>query len=557
MAVKIGQASVSDIQLGTTQIDKVYKGTDVVWKYIPIIYGKCLVGNDFTFNVDNGQTILYFRITSQDADGKYNYRLYHYQGPIKISGVASVANAAQIVSMIVDGSRVPTYYFTGLFLYDWTTIQEFHSSAFNLAVPTNIGLHHIFTNAQNLEVLDMDFTNVIGQYGASTFEGLRKLRDFSFLRSFYRFDVTQGSSMLSEALLLTDTDDLIKFNFTNAVNISGFLSGCTALTDVSVFSQKLSTQNQITNFSSVLKNCSSLESVTAGTWYVNNMTDCNQAFGGCTSLRTIGDISSWPFSQITNTAGFFSGDRELLTICSNGSITLNLTVVTNTSNMFKDCEKLTDAITVVGGASLTQAAGMFQNCNSATFNTDNFDTSHGTNLSNMFSQSPDALKNSGYYTDAYGLKHSNVVENLSITSVCANISGMLPTLWGDDGCLDVSNWDTTSVINMTNFAGAEVNVIFGEGFFNTSLSLIQLDCLTRLNDKHGQWLTKMFQILANHPKTLDSNWEGQTIRFSGYTWNSVIFEGGAGNYTAAAIRLQSAMSDAEEAGWMFTYISTN
>lgn len=360
--------------------------------------------------------------------------------------------------------------------------------------------------------------------------------------------------MLSGALLLTDTDDLIKFNFANAINISGFLSGCTALTDVSVFSQKLSTQNQITNFSSVLNNCSSLESVTAGTWYVNNMTDCHQAFGGCTSLRTIGDISSWPFSQITNTSSMFSGDRELQTICSNGSITLNLTVATNTSNMFKDCVKLADAITVVGGASLTQAEGMFQNCNSATFNLDNFDTSHCTNFKNMFYLSNNALKNSGYYTDAYGLKHSNVVESLSITSACVSIAGMLPTLWGDSGCLDVSNWDTTNVLNMLNFAGGEVNVIFGEGFFNTGLSMIPLECLSWLNDRNGQWLTEMFHILANHPKTLDSNWEGQTIRFSAHTWNNVIFEGGAGNYTAAAIRLQAAMSEAEEAGWMFTHV---
>ena len=74
MAVKIGETSASDIQLGTTQIDKVYKGTDVVWEFVPIIYGKCLVGNDFTFNINSGSTILDFRITSQDADGKYNYR---------------------------------------------------------------------------------------------------------------------------------------------------------------------------------------------------------------------------------------------------------------------------------------------------------------------------------------------------------------------------------------------------------------------------------------------------------------------------------------------------
>ena len=554
MAVKIGETRISDIQLGTTQIDKVYKGTDVVWEFVPIIYGKCLVGNDFTFTTENGRNVMYFHITGQDGDGKYNYRLYQYQGSIVISSVASVANAAQIVSMVVDGSRVPTGYFTGLFLYGWTTIQEFHSSAFNLASPIRITMHHIFTNAQNLEVLDMDFTNVIGQYGASTFQGLGKLRDFSFLRSFYRFDITYGGSMFSGALLLTDTDDLVKFNFANAVNIGGFLSGCSALTDVSVFSQKLSAQNQITDFSSVLKDCASLVSVTAGTWYVNNMTDCNQAFGGCTSLRTIGDISGWPFSQITNTASMFSGDGELQTICANGSITLTLTVVTNTSYMFRNCMKLTDAITVAGGASLTQAAGMFQNCNSATFYIDDFDTSHCTTFNNMFFQCSDALKNSGYYTDAYGLKHSNVVENLKITSACINISGMLPTLWSDDGCLDVSNWDTTNVTHMTNFAGAEVNVIFGEGFFNTALSLIPLECLAWLNDKNGQWLTEMFNILANHPKTLDSNWEGQTIRFSAHTWNNVIFEGGAGNYTAAAIRLQSAMSDAEEAGWMFTHV---
>ena len=554
MAVMIGETSVNDIQLGTTQIDKVYKGTDVVWEFVPIIYGKCLVGNDFTFSSDDGRSILYFRITGQDADGKYNYRLYQYQGAIIINSVASVANAAQIVSMVVDGSRVSQNFYSGLFMYRWTTIQEFHSSALNLASPTSSLFNHIFMGAQNLEVIDVDFTNIIGSYGYNAFRDLKKLRDFSFLRSFYRFDVTQGSSMFRGDLLLTNTDDLIKLNFANATTVAGFFADCIALTDVSVFSQKLSTQNRITSFAEVLSNCSSLGSVSVGLWYVNNMTDCNKAFSGCTSLRTIGDISSWPFSQITNTASMFSGDGELLTICANGSITLTLTVVTNTSYMFEGCVKLTDAITVAGGASLTQAEGMFQNCNSATFNTDNFDTSHCTNFKNMFYLSGNALKNSGYYTDAYGLKHSNVVENLSITSACTNISNMIPTLWTDAGCLDVSDWDTTNVVSMVNFAGAEANVIFGEGFFNTALSLIPLECLAYLNDRNGQWLTEMFNILANHPKTLNDNWEGQTIRFSAHTWNNVIFEGGAGNYTAAAIRLQSAMSDAEEAGWMFTHV---
>lgn len=81
MAVKIGQASIDDIQLGTTQIDKVYKGTDVVWE-APFygVRGVTTSPSDFLTGVAEESTERYeCKITGDNGDGTYTFE---YKGKI-------------------------------------------------------------------------------------------------------------------------------------------------------------------------------------------------------------------------------------------------------------------------------------------------------------------------------------------------------------------------------------------------------------------------------------------------------------------------------------------
>lgn len=81
MAVKIGETSVSDIQFGTTQIDKVYKGAVVVWE-APFygVRGVTTSPSDFLTGVAEESTERYeCKITGDNGDGTYTFE---YKGKI-------------------------------------------------------------------------------------------------------------------------------------------------------------------------------------------------------------------------------------------------------------------------------------------------------------------------------------------------------------------------------------------------------------------------------------------------------------------------------------------
>jgi hypothetical protein len=74
MAVKIGETSISDIQLGTTQINKVYKGTDVVWEAEFFgIRGITTSSVSFQIGGYQSQPVYTANIVSDNGDGTYTF----------------------------------------------------------------------------------------------------------------------------------------------------------------------------------------------------------------------------------------------------------------------------------------------------------------------------------------------------------------------------------------------------------------------------------------------------------------------------------------------------
>ncbi|MBO7467147.1 MAG: BspA family leucine-rich repeat surface protein, partial [Bacteroidaceae bacterium] len=97
--------------------------------------------------------------------------------------------------------------------------------------------------------------------------------------------------------------------------------------------------DNVTTFSSMFTNCSSLTSVgDLSTWDTSNVTSMYQMFLGCSSLTEL-DLSKWNTSNVTNMRYMFSSCRSLTELELSGWNTGN---VTNTAYMFSSCSSLTE-----------------------------------------------------------------------------------------------------------------------------------------------------------------------------------------------------------------------
>ena len=90
--------------------------------------------------------------------------------------------------------------------------------------------------------------------------------------------------------------------------------------------------------SHIFNNCSSLTSVgDLSSWDVSSLTDASYMFYGCSSLTTLGDLSSWDVSNVTSMNSMFYGCSKLSADCSNWDVSK----VTNHSNFNENATGVT------------------------------------------------------------------------------------------------------------------------------------------------------------------------------------------------------------------------
>ena len=200
-----------------------------------------------------------------------------------------------------------------------------------------------------------------------------------------------------------------------------------------------------------------------GTDYLNteNVTDMSDMFKDCEKLTTL-DVSKFDTKNVTDMSYMFEFCCKLTTLDVSNFDTKN---VTDMSNMFRVCEKLTTLdVSNFDTKNVTDMNNMFSSCDAlTTLDLSNFDTKNVTNMNCMFGwcEALTTLNVSNFDT-------KNVMNMGSMFRSCKALT-----------TLDVSNFDTPYVTDM-------------RGMFERCYALTTLD-LSSFNTKNVTYMSDMFR----------------------------------------------------------------
>lgn len=298
-----------------------------------------------------------------DQPGEINILGYFNNGQIIYQGI----NGGRIIKMIVDGEeKTPSLF------YNFNTAGE-HVVVFYFSKTVDT-LINLFFNVPNLKIAD--FTNFDSK-NITSFQQLfanpnnisnYKLEKIIGFENLDTRNVTTIKSMCLGCHNLTHID-VGNWNVSNIKEMSQAFRNCEILQSVGVLSNwdvsnvtttycmfyqdfKLKTIGNTKNWN--LKNCTTCEAMfSAGSsvsamelqqidvqnWFINGKVEkIDQLFQGCAHLTSIGDISKWDVSSVTDTNAMFSCCKNLKYI---GNLSnWNVSNVTNMRMMFLGCNSL-------------------------------------------------------------------------------------------------------------------------------------------------------------------------------------------------------------------------
>ena len=165
------------------------------------------------------------------------------------------------------------------------------------------------------------------------FENLTKLETITGLEYLNTEKVTDMSCMFRSCSSLTSLD-VTKFNTVNVTNMSYMFTGCSALLSLDV--TNFNTAN-VTNMGNMFFDCLSLTSLDVTNFNTANVTNMSYMFLGCSKLTSL-YLTNFNTANVTNMGCMFFDCSSLTTIYASSKFVT--TQVSNSSGMFKNCEKL-------------------------------------------------------------------------------------------------------------------------------------------------------------------------------------------------------------------------
>jgi surface protein len=238
---------------------------------------------------------------------------------------------------------------------------------------------------------------------------------------------TISNSAFAQCINLTLNSVSDVLNLSGVTHLARFLGGCTSITTIS-------------NVSS---------------WDVSNITSMFSTFGGCSSFDQ--DLSSWVVSNVTTMFGMFAS----CTIFNNGGSlgidSWDVSSVTSMSSMFSQCTMFNQSISSWDVSSVTSMSGMFQITSSFNQDLNTWNVSGVTNMASMFN----SALNFNQPLDNWDV--SDVTNMSSMFNNTANFNKPID-VWNVSGVTDMSNmfntatsfnqplgnWDVSNVTNMNN-----------------------------------------------------------------------------------------------------------
>ena len=248
---------------------------------------------------------------------------------------------------------------------------------FNTANVTDMG--YMFLSCSKLSSLDVSHFNTANVTKMnSMFSSCSKLISLD-VTHFNTEKVTEMNSMFYNCSSLTSLD-VSKFNTANVTVMYNMFCKCSSLTSLDV--SKFNTAN-VKNMNSMFTGCSSLTSLDVSKFNTANVRDMYYMFAGCLALTSL-DVTNFNTANVTNMSGMFFRCSELTSLEVTNFNTAN---VTDMSSMFCNCVALTSLyLTNFNTEKVTYMKDMFAACRALTtiYASSKFVTTKVTNSSGMF-----------------------------------------------------------------------------------------------------------------------------------------------------------------------------
>ena len=240
-------------------------------------------------------------------------------------------NCSSLTSLDVTHFNTAKVMDMGYMFYICSSLTSLDVTHFNTANVTNMS--YMFYNCKALTSLDVTHFNTANVTNMGYMFYICSSLTSLDVTHFNTAKVTDMRYMFSSCSSLTSLD-VTNFNTANVANMSYMFSGCSSLTSLDV--TNFNTAN-VTNMSYMFYNCKALTSLDVTNFNTAEVTNMSYMFINCVALTSL-YLTNFNTEKVTSMEGMFSYCRALTTIYASSKFVT--TQVSNSSGMFKNCEKL-------------------------------------------------------------------------------------------------------------------------------------------------------------------------------------------------------------------------
>ena len=242
--------------------------------------------------------------------------------------------------------------------------------------------------------------------------------------------VTPNNTQYTDIINEDNTTTRTIYNTESPTKIS--FNSCSGLIEV----EMLDITNKITSLASAFNNCTALVSVNMTGWDTSNVTTIRHIFNGCTNLAILNDINKLNVEKLDD-MGYFMGKNKIEELDLSNWNPINLTSIQDSFGG----ANLLHTLNISGWnvPKMKHISYAFRNCSKlTTLDFSGWDMTNATNTTQAFS-------------GCSSLKEIKFKSNLKFGNN-ANLTNMFSSCGLET--LDVSNWDVSSVTNMSKmFSG--------------------------------------------------------------------------------------------------------
>ena len=193
------------------------------------------------------------------------------------------------------------------------------------------------------------------------------------------------SDMFNDCRALISIDNISEKKMVSYMNISNMSNNCSSLISIKLDSKTNGTKTM----KNLFQGCSSLKSLPdISNWNAGNVIEMKNMFKDCSSLISLPDISKWNTSKVENMESLFSGCSSLSSL---PDISLwDTHKVSDMGSMFKDCSSLKSLPNIEkwDTSNVKSMANIFNGCSSLSSLPDisKWNMEKSTDISQMFSK---------------------------------------------------------------------------------------------------------------------------------------------------------------------------